>query len=253
MVHYFYHFDYPNPTANSHENTATPASNQLSAVDPTTKIREGIRRLGGETRKENHVSSIDNNTTIRPAKPQNFLLGHVKLFATAVKYQVPGLRHLAASKFKYETTHCEAWKDADFAKAISTIYSSTPDEVKELRTLAEKTLHAHFEELKHNKGIEEVMYNHPSLMYALLKRRNKTPSPSLALEPLQNRNPEVMQNQIPETMQNRLPVPRFRGRPYVGFGSRVDHGQQCRICTLHVESTAVLRNVCTQCFTDGYR
>ena len=58
------------------------------------------------------------------------------------------------------------------------IYSSTPEGITELRVIAEEVLHAHFDELNHKKDIEEVMCKHPSLMYALLKRKNKTPSPN---------------------------------------------------------------------------
>jgi len=164
MVNYFYRFDYCNQTQ----------------VEPTEELRklEELRerllkkRQGNEDPPSTYASFHALHT---PAKTQNFLLTHVKVFATAVKYQVDGLRHLAASKFKHETTHGEAWKDADFAQAISLVYSSTPDEVQELRVLAEEVLHAHFEELKHNKGIEEFMCDHPSLTFKLLKRKSETP------------------------------------------------------------------------------
>lgn len=57
------------------------------------------------------------------------------------------------------------------------IYSSTPDQVTELRDAAEEVLHAHLKELKQKDGIESLMYKHPRLMYALLSRRNDTSLP----------------------------------------------------------------------------
>lgn len=166
MVQYFYHFDYPNPST-----AKTPAAKQLP--DAQSTLRDLLKMASEASNEKGHPST---DTTNPPAaKPPNFLVGHVKVFAIAVKYQVDGLRHLAASKFKHETTHGEAWKDEEFAQAISLVYSSTPDEVQELRVLAEEVLHAHFEELKHNKGIEEFMCNHPSLTFKLLKRKSETP------------------------------------------------------------------------------
>lgn len=214
MVNYFYHFDYPNPTDASIPAT-TAAASQPTAIDQTKKTREGFQRLKAGNGEENRVSSVDTTAT-PPAKPKNFLLGHVKVFAIAVKYQVDGLRHLATSKFKQETTHGEAWKEDDFAQAISMIYSSTPDEVTELRDAAEEVLHAHFKELKQKDGIEALMYKHPRLMYALLNRKSDT---SL---PMQNpRRPRANGLRVPEPSDT--PLCRMCEQRSVEPGSRLNH------------------------------
>ncbi|EMC94013.1 hypothetical protein BAUCODRAFT_57136, partial [Baudoinia panamericana UAMH 10762] len=62
---------------------------------------------------------------------------HAKLFAAAVKYQVPGLRALALSKF--EQAAKLAWQDASFAEAVRVVYKSTLDEVRELRDVIRRT------------------------------------------------------------------------------------------------------------------
>ena len=214
MVNYFYHFDYPNPTDVSKPAT-TAATSQPTATDQKKKIREGLQRLKAGNGKENRVSSVDVNAT-PAAKPQDFLLGHVKVFATAVKYQVDGLRHLATSKFKHETTHGEAWKDDDFAQAISMIYSSTPDRITELRDAAEEVLHAHLEELKQKDGIEALMYKHPRLMYALLNRKSDTSLPTK-----NPRRPYANGLRAPEASD--IPLCRMCEQRSVEPGSRLSH------------------------------
>ena len=62
MVHYFYRFDYPTQTG------------QME------RIRKRLDEMRAEEGHENTVSHHS------PAKPQNFLIGHVKVFAMAVKY-----------------------------------------------------------------------------------------------------------------------------------------------------------------------
>lgn len=207
MVHYFYPFGYPTgsdepktlPTATPINEL--PATTQLTTAEQSEILRNKLISKRAEKGRRNSRA---------PVVPQNFLLDHVKVFAMAIKYQIDGLRHLAASKFKREITNGEAWKDDDFPQAISMIYSSTPDEVKELRILAEEALHAHFEELKYKQGIEEVMCNHPSLMYTLLKRKSQSTSQI-------ETNPSVMaDDHFMPPFPYQIPVPRratHYGRP----------------------------------------
>lgn len=54
MVHYSYHFDYPDPTRSS-EPTTTAVATQLTAVDQTKKIREGVQALKTGNGKTNGV------------------------------------------------------------------------------------------------------------------------------------------------------------------------------------------------------
>ncbi|KAK5123689.1 hypothetical protein LTR85_002325 [Meristemomyces frigidus] len=66
------------------------------------------------------------------------LIMHAKVFGTAIKYQVPGLATLAATKFKIasERNH----EHADLAEAIQVVYDTTPTDVQDLRDVVVDTL-----------------------------------------------------------------------------------------------------------------
>jgi hypothetical protein len=161
MAYYFYHFDYP---AGSVEPKTLPTATLINQLPTATQLTRAEQLEILHNKLINKKAEKERRISRAPAGPHNSLLDHVKVFAMAAKYQVDGLRHLAAFKFRHEITDGEAWKADDFFQTISLIYSSTPDEVKELRVSAEEPLHAHFAELKHKQGIEEVTCNHPSLL-----------------------------------------------------------------------------------------
>lgn len=63
----------------------------------------------------------------------------------AVKYHVDALRNLAAQKFQTEVE--QHWDHEDLAHAIHVIYTSTADEVTQLREVAVEALNAHRDQL----------------------------------------------------------------------------------------------------------
>lgn len=65
------------------------------------------------------------------ATPDPFLIEHAKVFAMAVKHQADGLGQLAARKF--EKAASIYWDHKDFAQAAHVVYTSTPDDVQDLR------------------------------------------------------------------------------------------------------------------------
>jgi hypothetical protein len=171
MVDYFYHLDYlPNDGGDDEavKHSAITREQYLEKLSDARKKQEDW---------EDALSHVD-ATDSPPARPKSFLVEHAKVFATAVKYQVDGLRQLAVLKFKHLTTEREAWKEDDFAQAVSIICTSTPEDVTELRDVAVDLLYTHFGELKDKDSIEEVMCNHPKLMWAFLERKSRRPSPN---------------------------------------------------------------------------
>ena len=96
MVEYFYHFDYLRDTE------SLPEPSQSSAP------------------------------TARPPS-HGYIIEHAKAFAIAVKYQIDGLRDLAASKYKEAVTTC--WNHEDFAHSVFVAFNSTVEEVTQLREI----------------------------------------------------------------------------------------------------------------------
>lgn len=131
MVEYFYHFDY---------------------------LRE--------------IESLPNLSRFSPRAPELpsnvYVIEHAKVFAIAVKYQIDGLRDLAASKFKEAAT--SYWNHDDFAHSIHIAFNSTAEEVTQLRKVVSDILHKHFDDLEDKPEVEAVVCNIPRLAYALLKR-----------------------------------------------------------------------------------
>jgi len=61
----------------------------------------------------------------------------------AIKYQADGLRRLAAKKFR-EAASVE-WESEDFARVVHVVYTSTPDDAQELRSITADTTNDHFD------------------------------------------------------------------------------------------------------------
>lgn len=125
---------------------------------------------------------------------------HAKVFAAAIKYQVDGLRDLAAENFNTAVkhslnrywswdgrgdyaevaatrtkAHCETLRA--FAEILTVVFESTPDEVTQLRDTVLEVLLDNFESVKSNHAIEEAMCNIPGLGFELLRRKSLRPPP----------------------------------------------------------------------------
>jgi DNA-directed RNA polymerase subunit M/transcription elongation factor TFIIS len=149
MVEYFYHYDYLRNA------TISPAANapteQSEYVPP--HLREGTPP---------QTSKLESPPT------RFYLIEHAKVFTIAVKYQIDGLRDLAAAKF--ENAAIVYWNHEDFAQSIHIAFNSTAEEVTQLRQIVSGILHSHFDELKDKAEVETTICNIPRLAYDLLKR-----------------------------------------------------------------------------------
>jgi hypothetical protein len=135
MVEFFYHFDY---LRDADSLSHTPASIPLALQS-------------------------------QQLPSQGYIIEHAKVFAIAVKYQIDGLRDLAASKFKDAAN--AYWKHDDFAHSIYIAYDSTTDEVTQLREVVADVLLEHFDDLEQDiPEFETALCEIPRLAYALLKR-----------------------------------------------------------------------------------
>jgi hypothetical protein len=150
MVYFFYHFDYlpdaepPSPTV---EDTATASDDE-----PITT--------------QGSASATVQASVASP--PRVHIIEHARVFAMAVKYQVDGLRALAAAKFKQSVK--AHYTHDDFIHAISVVHTSTAEDVKELRNIVGDTIHDHYDTLDLDPEFGDVVCGIPRLAYGLLSR-----------------------------------------------------------------------------------
>ena len=77
-----------------------------------------------------------------PEKHRNNLELHARIFAAAVKYQVSALRYLSAVKFAADLKKYR-WRAKSFASAVDVIYTTTPEDARELRDIVTKVITDH--------------------------------------------------------------------------------------------------------------
>lgn len=91
------------------------------------------------------------------------LLVHTRVFALAEQYGIPSLKSVALAKFTDEVEH--AWRSPVFADAIHEVYTSTVDQVPELREVVVKTFSLYKYDLRKREDIEKVFMMNPQLGY----------------------------------------------------------------------------------------
>ena len=106
------------------------------------------------------------DSTSSPFPPPTHIIEHARVFAMAVKYQVKGLRALAAAKFQRSAQ--AFWDHDDFTQAISIVHKTTSDDVKELRDIVSDIIHVHLDALKVDDDFETAVTSIPHLAYGLL-------------------------------------------------------------------------------------
>jgi hypothetical protein len=166
MVGYFYHLDYFQDTSEVSEQTVIEVS------DSPAPQKKKQRRAAPAKRTRATMSVPSQVAT--PSGPKVHLIEHAKVFAMAVKYHVDALRDLAVAKFKIEVE--QHWEHEDLAHAIHVIYTSTADEVTQLREVAAEALNAHRSELLDKVGIATLLRTMTGLACDLLMRDHVRPS-----------------------------------------------------------------------------
>jgi len=160
MVHFFYHLDYCADII-----LAAP----VSSTSSSTPSRPTHFSTNGKKSLNSSKASLTAPASARPVSQSTDgnMVMHAKVFAAVVKYQVSALKILAASKFaqavKANANH------ASFAEAIHISYTTTPEEVIELRDVIVRALTAH-EELLEKEEVEAVVRIINGFAYELLKR-----------------------------------------------------------------------------------
>ena len=152
MVHFFYHLDYD----------VQPAAKR-GVADPLYPVQlhsKALASLARSTSKTPATADTDSTMTM-----------HAKVFAAAVKYQVPALQVLAASKFASAVR--SFWSHQTFAEAVRIVYHTTPDDVQELREVVADAITTH-EELLDKPEIKTAVLEINGLAYELLRKKSKS-------------------------------------------------------------------------------
>lgn len=169
MIAYFYHLDY------LHDKKAVIEVHD--SPPPKKKVRLSV--LAKSTRATNPLPSPE--PVAAPAGPKVYLIEHAKVFAMAVKYHVDPLRDLATHKFRAEAE--QHWDHEDLAQAIQLIYTSTADEITQLRSIAVEVLVHHRSDLLKKPEIATLLQSITGLAYDLLMRNpDNIPKPRYTMK-----------------------------------------------------------------------
>ncbi|KAL2349830.1 hypothetical protein BJ546DRAFT_604519 [Cryomyces antarcticus] len=141
MLHWFYHFDY------GYDSKAreTPASIHVEATAPDDKGKPQLDQHIDKKQKADHqAGKTQVKSDVSP------LVFHVRTYAIADKYDLPGLKELACSKFA--GVAAKAWDSPSFTLAIRSIYATTPSTDRGLRDVVIKIAHVHMTALLQDCG-----------------------------------------------------------------------------------------------------
>ena len=137
MVGYFYHLDY------LRDDNAAAASALIEVEDSPAPPKKKGRKYA-PAKKARASMSAPTQAALPPSLNVH-LIEHAKVFAMAVKYRIAALQNLAAQKFQAEVI--EHWDHEDLAHAIHVIYTSTAEDVTQLREVVVEVLNAHRDQL----------------------------------------------------------------------------------------------------------
>ncbi|USW52062.1 Putative BTB/POZ domain-containing protein [Septoria linicola] len=185
IVYYFYHLDYKAPKVEGY--TPQAATDTEAAATPTPKSKSTSKTAATATSTTNNnkkrklTSSASTNepppdptktppsSNARPSPDGNMLL-HAQIFATAVKYQIHGLRRISSEYF-ISALHSNA-SHPDLAEAAKVVYTTTAEDVRELRDAVVEVLHERRELLIGCEGLAEVARRINGLAWEVLVRGN---------------------------------------------------------------------------------
>ncbi|KAK3658020.1 hypothetical protein LTR56_000772 [Elasticomyces elasticus] len=122
---------------------------------PATGGLFGATRCGPVDTQQETAAETDGN-----------MIMHAKVYAVAVKYQVPALQDLATRKFVAAVA--ANWNHDSFAEAAHIVYTTTPDESRALRSVVVKTL-LQYGSLLDKPAVEGLVCGISGLAFELLK------------------------------------------------------------------------------------
>lgn len=117
----------------------------------------------------NTTDDTNNSNDATTMTPHEDIITHASMFALAVKYQAKELRHFAKCSFRHAVQ--TAWESDEFADALDIVFTSTPEDVSDLRDIVLDTIYDHFQAIMDKPEIKEFICSHGEVSYGLLRRR----------------------------------------------------------------------------------
>ncbi|KAK1808636.1 hypothetical protein LTR12_016998 [Friedmanniomyces endolithicus] len=127
--------------------------------------RKGLE--GDHISDETHTTATSRSATNACKSLDGNMVMHAKVFAAAVKYQVPALQKLATSKFRRAAKI--NWNDSSFAEATRIAYTTTPEDLRDIRDTVVKTISEH-PTLLQRTSIESAVKDIAALNFELLRK-----------------------------------------------------------------------------------
>jgi hypothetical protein len=142
MVHFLYHQDY-------------------TFEAPSEPARKKVRIT---------INSKPGDITAKQQQPQRTpgddMIGHARVFTIATKYGIPSLKQAAIDKFQSAVK--QHWSHKTFPEVIEEVYTTTPEEVRELRVVIARTILKNPKSLQ-VKEVEDAIRSIDGLAFDLLK------------------------------------------------------------------------------------
>ncbi|KAK4895212.1 hypothetical protein LTR49_028294 [Elasticomyces elasticus] len=188
MFQYFYHLEYdakplehmPVPEKPGEEHLAEApviddfvrdpwSTGDLSLTKRKSRCKHcGKRGVEGDrSYDKTHTTATSRSTTNECKRLDGNVVMYAKVFAAAVKYQVPALQKLATSKFRHAAEI--NWKDSSFAEAVRIAHSTTPEYVRDIRDIVVKTISEH-PTLLQRTNMENTVKDIAALNFELLRK-----------------------------------------------------------------------------------
>lgn len=114
--------------------------------------------------EESELSEEDEDCELEA--DESHLLLHTRVYALAEKFDIPGLKDLAKSKF--EMAMACYYDSPDFAEAIEEVYCSTIDSDRGLRDIVLQAFRSH-PQLASTQDVFSVIKHTPTLAFELFK------------------------------------------------------------------------------------
>ncbi|CAM1504940.1 Fc.00g025310.m01.CDS01 [Cosmosporella sp. VM-42] len=167
MVQYFYHLDYsshPPTVANNPSRRPSKEQSQAKATTysfgagpasvPATAVGIVHHDMSKRSKKQIHKILAKDAAEAGNPKPPPSLSLHAKVYALGEKYDIQGLKAVAAEKFEEEVK--DHWDTGDFLSAAQEVYTSTVEEDRLMRDIVVRVFDEH-SNLLDKKSVQDVV------------------------------------------------------------------------------------------------
>ncbi|KAK0609750.1 hypothetical protein B0T17DRAFT_512582 [Bombardia bombarda] len=174
-MHYLYHLDYPHQPMPQDGDAVTGVTEPETVANTTSHDGDAVHltriRCNAEVGRSCNKKKCQKHKRGRGLPPSSNLTTHARVFAIAEYLVIPGLKVLAVKKFREEVQ--KSWNSDDFFEAMEVVYTSTGEDVREMRDAIVDAIHSH-QELLDSVRVKHSLRNNPPLTFDVLMRLRQT-------------------------------------------------------------------------------